>query len=259
MSTQSIEQIEKRLLTIEKESDPLIAELKKDKRKGVQNLLEKWQRKQEKARILEKKFFEMNQYEKKYRAQGFQLIAGVDEVGRGPLAGPVAAAAVILPEDFYLAGIDDSKRLSEKKREEYAKIIRKEALSIGIAMIEAAEIDAINIYEATKKAMMTAIAALNLKPDFVLIDAMKLDIPFSSEAIVKGDAKSVSIAAASIIAKVARDSFMKEISKQYPVYRFEQNMGYGTKDHIDAIKKYGIAPCHRKSFSPVKDFMDGIK
>jgi ribonuclease HII len=162
---------------------------------------------------------------------------------------------VILPENFYLAGIDDSKKLSEKKRDEYEKIIKREAIAIGISMVQPTEIDAINIYESTKKAMNTAISILNPNPDFLLIDAMKLETPYSSESIIKGDAKSVSIAAASIIAKVARDRLMKEISKKYPGYGFDQNMGYGTSEHIQAIHKLGITPHHRKSFAPIKDII----
>ncbi|HJV31965.1 MAG TPA: ribonuclease HII, partial [Bacillales bacterium] len=148
-----------------------------------------------------------------------------------------------------------SKKLSEKKREEYERIIKKEALAIGISMIQPDEIDRINIYESTKKAMQSAISQLNPKPDFLLIDAMKLETPYSSESIIKGDAKSVSIAAASIVAKVARDKLMKEISEDYPVFGFDQNMGYGTKEHIQALRQYGISPYHRKSFAPIKDMI----
>lgn len=255
LKKQSIEQIEKRLLEIEDERDPFIAEIEKDERKGVQNSILKWRKQREREQYFLNKFKEMNEYERKYRARGFQMIAGVDEVGRGPLAGPVVAAAVILPEDFFLAGIDDSKKLSEKKREEYDEIIRKEALAISLSLIHPAEIDIINIYEATKKAMNSAISSLDPKPDFLLIDAMKLETPFSFESIIKGDAKSVSIAAASIVAKVERDRLMKEISSRFPVYRFDQNMGYGTKEHIQAIQKYGITPYHRKSFAPIKDMV----
>jgi ribonuclease HII len=251
----SINQIEKQLNAIEDEANPFFQEIKNDERKGVQNLIQKWQKQRERQIILRNKFNEMNQFESKYRNQGFNLIAGIDEVGRGPLAGPVVAAAVILPEDFFLAGIDDSKKLSEKKREEYEEIVHKEALGIGISMIQPSEIDEINIYESTKKAMKTAISLLKPLPDFLLIDAMKLETPFASESIIKGDAKSVSIAAASIIAKVARDRLMKEISKEYPSYGFEQNMGYGTKEHIQAIQRHGITPHHRRSFAPIKDMV----
>lgn len=256
MKKLSIAQIAERLTTIVDESDPFFREINQDERKGVIQTIAKWRKQQEQQRLLRKKFGEMTTFEKKYRAQGYQYIVGIDEVGRGPLAGPVVAAAVILPEDFFLAGIDDSKKLTENKREEYAEFIKREALAYSISMIDANEIDEMNIYQATKKAMLTAIASLHIKPDFLLIDAMKLDTPYSSESIIKGDAKSVSIAAASIVAKVARDQLMKDISLSYPVYGFQQNMGYGTKEHIEAIQKYGITPYHRKSFAPVKDFIE---
>ncbi|WML49294.1 ribonuclease HII [Neobacillus sp. PS3-34] len=255
MEKQSIQQIEQQLAVIKDHDDPFIALIEIDDRKGVQQLLRRWKRKKEQEKQLHDKFIEMNSYETKYRLQGYNLIAGVDEVGRGPLAGPVVAAAVILPDGFFLPGIDDSKKLSEKKREEYEEIIKREAVAISVAMIDAEEIDQINIYESTKKAMGAAIASLNPLPEFLLIDAMKLDTPFPTEAIIKGDAKSISIAAASIIAKTARDRLMKELSLLYPLYGFEKNMGYGTKTHIDAIMKNGITPYHRKSFAPVKDFV----
>lgn len=251
----TIAEIEQRLEIIEIESDPYLLDLLQDERKGVQQLVHRWKKKYAEKQHLKEKFDEMNVYERKWRLKGFEMIAGVDEVGRGPLAGPVVAAAVILPHDFFLAGIDDSKKLSEKKRLEYDSIIRKEAIAFSISMIHAQEIDEMNIYQATKKAMNIAIASLEPKPDFLLIDAMKLEIPFPSESIIKGDAKSISIAAASIVAKVARDTLMKEISQTYPVYGFQQNMGYGTKEHIEAIKQHGITSYHRKTFAPVKDFI----
>jgi ribonuclease HII len=254
MKKQSIAEIEAQLLAIADENDPFISAIQKDERKGVQQILLKWKKQREQEKLLQEKFHEMTQFERKYRAEGFQLIAGIDEVGRGPLAGPVVTAAVILPENFFLAGIDDSKKLTEKKRKEYAEIIRSEALAVSVSMIHAEEIDQINIYEATKKAMYASVVSLQPKPDFLLIDAMKLNTPYPSESIIKGDAKSISIAAASIVAKVARDELMQELAISYPVYGFAQNMGYGTREHLEAIQKYGITPYHRKSFAPVKDF-----
>jgi ribonuclease HII len=253
MTKLTIAQIEAKLAAISEEDD-FVVELHKDERKGVQQCLTRWKKQRSQVKFLQEKFTEMNQFERKFRGEGFKFIAGIDEVGRGPLAGPVVAAAVILPEDFFLAGIDDSKKLTEKKREEYDLIIRKEALAYSVAMISADEIDEINIYEATKKAMKAAVASLEPKPDFLLIDAMKLETPYPFESIVKGDAKSITIAAASIIAKVARDEWMKDISQMYPVYGFQRNMGYGTKEHLQAIEQYGITPYHRKSFAPIKDF-----
>ncbi|WP_045515513.1 ribonuclease HII [Neobacillus niacini] len=255
MKVQTIAEIEKQLNDIKAESDPIFKRIQQDERKGVQNLIHKWHRRMQQERQLQEKFNEMNGYENKWRAQGYKYIAGVDEVGRGPLAGPVVAAAVILPKDFFLPGIDDSKKLSEKKRNEYNEIIRREAIAISVAKIDAGEIDTINIYEATKKAMLAAIAFLAPNPDILLVDAMRLETPFVVEPIIKGDAKSVSIAAASIVAKVARDSLMVELSAEFPEYGFQNNMGYGTKEHIQGIQKHGITPYHRKSFAPIKDML----
>lgn len=253
MKQPTLVEIETKLTKIVEEHDPFIHELEKDERVGVKNLLAKWRKKRDQEKAQRAKFDEMTNYERYFRAQGYSLIAGIDEVGRGPLAGPVAAAAVILPEDFFLPGIDDSKKLSKKRLLEYDKFIRNKAISVSVAMIHAEEIDEINIFQAAKKAMNTAIAALNPRPDFLLVDAMKLETPYASESIIKGDAKSISIAAASIVAKVARDEWMKEIASTFPAYNFEQNMGYGTKEHLLAIKQYGITPLHRKSFAPVKE------
>ncbi|NRD78858.1 ribonuclease HII [Bacillus sp. BRMEA1] len=254
MKPLSIAQITERMAEIQ-ESDPFILELEKDDRKGVQTLLARWRKQKEQAKQLKAKFEAMTYYERKMQAQGFQLIAGVDEVGRGPLAGPVVAAAVILPENFFLAGIDDSKKLSEAKRNEYNEIIRREAVAFSVAMVSAEEIDELNIYQATKKAMKTAILTLSSGPDALLIDAMRLETPYPSESIIKGDANSVSIAAASIVAKVARDELMKEIGLIYPEYGFRHNMGYGTKEHLLALEKHGITPYHRKTFSPIKEWL----
>jgi ribonuclease HII len=255
MKLLTIAEIERQLENIVLEDDPFLLDILNDERKGVQQLVHRWNKKIAEIQQLKEKFDEMNVYEQKWRKRGFEMIAGIDEVGRGPLAGPVVAAAVILPKDFFLAGIDDSKRLSEKKRLEYDAIIRTKAIAFSIAMIHADEIDEINIYEATKKAMNAAIVSLEPKPDLLLIDAMKLETPMTSESIIKGDAKSISIAAASIVAKVERDGLMKELSQAFPVYGFQNNMGYGTKEHIQAIGKHGITSYHRKSFAPVKDFV----
>lgn len=191
-------------------------------------------------------------FEKKLWKEGYKYIAGVDEVGRGPLIGPVVTAAVILPPDFKLEGLTDSKKLTEKKREEYYKVIMKEALSVSIGIKDEKVIDEVNIYEATKLAMYEAISKLSIKPNYVLIDAMnleKLDIPYKS--IIKGDLKSITISAASVIAKVTRDHMLDQLDKKYPCYDLKHNKGYPTKKHIEAIEKYGIVEEHRKTFSPV--------
>ena len=163
-------------------------------------------------------------YEKELYSQGIKFIAGVDEVGRGPLYGPVVAAAVILPKNYRLKGLNDSKKLSEKKRDEFYKIINKDAISIGIGIINEDKIDEVNIYEATKLAMNEAISKLKVKPEHILIDAMPLDIEIPTTSIIKGDAKSESIAAASVIAKVTRDSMMYELDKKYPMYGFKKDI-----------------------------------
>jgi len=197
-------------------------------------------------------------YEHDLNKKGITLIAGVDEVGRGPLIGPVVAAAVILPQSFTLKGLTDSKKLSEKKREEYYEIIKKEAIAIGVGIISEKRIDEINIYEATKEAMKEAINNLSVKPEHILIDAMPLDLEIPTTSIIKGDLLSITISAASVIAKVTRDHMLYEIDSEYPMYDLKNNKGYGTKKHLEAIKEYGITKYHRLSFKPVFDNKDRI-
>lgn len=194
-------------------------------------------------------------YEKALYKNNINLIAGVDEVGRGPLYGPVVAAAVILPKDLFIDGLTDSKKLSEKKRNYYYSLIEEVALSIGIGVIDEKKIDEVNIYEATKLAMYEAINNLSIKPEHVLIDAMPLKLNVPTTSIIKGDSLSLSIAAASVIAKVTRDSMMYEIDKKYPEYGFKNHKGYPTKEHIKAIEKYGLIEGYRKSYSPIKDMV----
>lgn len=199
---------------------------------------------QEKIRLIEMKTFESDLYE-----QGIRLIAGIDEVGRGPLAGPVVAAAVILPDDFDVLGIDDSKKLSEKKRESLSVLIKEKALAYSIGIIDNLMIDEINILEATKLAMKQAIEALEQKPEYILIDALTLkDVEIPQKGIIKGDSKSISIAAASILAKVTRDKMMEEYHQKYPHYAFDRNKGYGTKAHYEGIHCHGVCELHRRSF-----------
>lgn len=193
----------------------------------------------------------MLKYEKELYKENIELIGGIDEVGRGPLVGPVVAACVILPKNFYHKDIRDSKELSEKKRDKLYKVIMKKAISIGIGVVSSKRIDEINIYEATKEAMILAIENSKIRPEYLLIDAMKLNVDIPSKSIIKGDTLSESIAAASIIAKVTRDAMMYELDKEYPMYDFKNNKGYGTKKHLFALKKYGIIEEHRKSFAPV--------
>ncbi len=195
-------------------------------------------------------------YERELIDSGVKLIAGVDEVGRGPLVGPVVTACVILPLNYKLDGLTDSKKISEKKRDMFFDIIKKDALGIGIGIVSEKKIDEINIYEATKVAMKEAISNCNIKPEHVLIDAMKLDLDIPSTSIIKGDLLSLSISAASIIAKVTRDRMMYELDEKYPMYNFKKNKGYPTKDHLEAIKEYGIIDEHRKSYGPVKKYLE---
>jgi ribonuclease HII len=233
-----------------------IAILKDDTRKGVQQLIRIYEKNELKELALEKAFYEMCTYERNAFAAGKHLVAGIDEAGRGPLAGPVVAAAVILPENFKLLGLNDSKQISESKRDEFFDIIKENAVSFGISIIDSQTIDRVNIFEATKLAMKEAIFKLNPQADHVLIDAVKLDnLTSSSESIIKGDAKSISIAAASILAKVTRDRLMRDIHEEFPVYDFKSNMGYGTKYHLEKLKEFGITPYHRKTFAPVKENM----
>lgn len=198
----------------------------------------------------------MLEYENNLYKEGVTLIAGVDEVGRGPLIGPVVACACILPVNFYHKDIKDSKKLSEKKREEMYKIIKENAISIGLGIVSEKVIDEVNIYEATKIAMKEAIKNLNITPEHVLIDAMKLELNIPSTPIIKGDAKSESIAAASIIAKVTRDHMLDEMDKEYPMYDLKNNKGYGTKKHLEALQTYGPCKYHRVSYSPVRNALN---
>ncbi len=201
---------------------------------------------------LNKELNNLYQYEEALEDSGVKYIAGVDEVGRGPLAGPVVVAAVIMPINLRIKGIDDSKKLSEKKRNELYKIILKEAVAVNISFIDEKTVDEINIYEATKKGMLEAIEGLSVKPEHVLIDAMplhELKIPHTS--IIHGDALSASIGAASIVAKVTRDEFMNKMDIKYPHYGFAKHKGYCTKEHLEMLEKYGPCEIHRRSFAPV--------
>ncbi|MDD5524347.1 MAG: ribonuclease HII [Smithella sp.] len=191
----------------------------------------------------------MDTFEKIAYQEGYQIIAGIDEAGRGPLAGPVVAAAVILPPGYLNSEIKDSKKLSAGKREELYEIINKEAVAIGMMVVDADIIDRVNILQATLQAMRDAVLELPASPDFLLIDGnQRIPILTPQKPIVKGDSLSISIAAASIIAKVSRDRIMEMYHRQFPQYNFQQNKGYGTKEHLDAIKKFGICKIHRKSF-----------
>ncbi|MGY3778138.1 ribonuclease HII [Isobaculum melis] len=253
--SQTIQEVKALLQTIQSETDPLFVALLKDERKGVQTQIVSWRKKQLKQQQLEEKFQEMLQFEKEIWHNGQTYIAGIDEVGRGPLAGPVVAAAVILPKDFHVLEINDSKQLSEKKRQMLFEKIKEAAISIGVGIIDEQTIDQVNIYQASKLAMVQAVEQLNPQPEYLLIDAMTLPLPMPQENLIKGDARSISIAAASIVAKVIRDEMMKDYGQTYPGYDFENNAGYGTKKHLEGLGKHGITPIHRKTFAPIKDYI----
>jgi ribonuclease HII len=195
------------------------------------------------------------QYENDLYNQGVQYIAGVDEAGRGPLAGPVVAAAVILKKGAVFNYVNDSKQLTEKQRDLALIEIKENALAIGIGISSVEEIDLINIYRASREAMLSAIKQLKIKPEFLLIDAMPMEIDIPLLSIIKGDTLSVSIAAASIVAKTTRDLYMMEMDKLFPEYGFKNHKGYGTKEHLAAIEKYGILPIHRKTYEPIKSLL----
>ena len=243
----------KELLSSNDVTEAQLAELEKDPRVGVQKLIVSYRKKQAKLLAKKEAFLERFSYEKQFWQKG-ELVAGVDEVGRGPLAGPVVTAAVIIDHNFDLLEVNDSKKLSPEKRLQLYPKILSEAVSVGIGVKSAAVIDQINIYESDRQAMAQAVKALDVKPDALLVDAMNVPIDIPQIELIKGDAKSNSIAAASIVAKVFRDKLMDDYDKIYPQYGFPRNAGYGTKEHVEALKKYGPTPIHRKTFAPVSDF-----
>jgi len=195
-------------------------------------------------------------YEKELYEKNITLIAGVDEVGRGPLVGPVVAAAVILPVNYTLEGLNDSKKLTEKKRDKFYDIIMRDAIAVGIGEVDAKTIDKINIYQASKAAMIKAINNLSVKPEYVLSDAMPLEIDIPNIPIIHGDALSLNIAAASVIAKVTRDRMMYELDEKYPEYEFKKHKGYPTKLHLEALKKFGPLKNYRFTYGPVRDLIN---
>ena len=223
--------------------------LKSDERKSVQKMAVSLAKKLDAIRKEEQRLELINTYEKEAYSKGYLYIGGIDEVGRGPLAGPVVAAVVVLTYNTKIEGIDDSKKVKESKREELFDIIKKQALDYGIGIVDNEEIDEYNILNATYMAMNKALNALKKKPDYLLLDAVTIpDLDIKQFPIIKGDAKSISIAGASILAKVTRDRLMYKYDEIYPQYGFKHHKGYGTKEHYEAIGKYGITPIHRKSF-----------
>lgn len=202
---------------------------------------------------------DLYKYENELKTKGYKIIAGTDEVGRGPMAGPVVVASVVLDDNSFIEGLNDSKKLTPKKRKELSEIIKAKALDYSITFIPVEEVDRINVLEASRKGMMECIRKLKVKVDYVLSDAVKLDFEFPCLNIIKGDSKSASIAAASIVAKVARDEYMDELDKDFPMYGFKKHKGYVTKYHLNAIDKYGVCIHHRKSFAPVQKIIERDK
>ncbi|CAM3541498.1 ribonuclease HII [Streptococcus sanguinis SK1 = NCTC 7863] len=252
----TIKEIQQRLELVTDLADPFLAEAANDLRSGVQKAIEKRKRVIQAELDEDLRLEQMLRYEKELYQTGFRAIAGIDEVGRGPLAGPVVAAAVILPPGCKIKGLNDSKKIPKKKHQDIYQAVMDKALAVGVGLIDNEIIDQVNIYEATKLAMKEALSKLCLKPDYLLIDAMKLDIDIPQESIIKGDANSLSIAAASIVAKVTRDKLMADYDKEYPGYDFAQNAGYGTKSHLQGLERHGVTPIHRKTFEPVKSMCE---
>ncbi|MBO6290958.1 MAG: ribonuclease HII [Selenomonas sp.] len=234
-------------------TEELLEACRHDARKAAGTILRRYERAQkEKERLLS-----LYDFERQAWAEGLELVAGVDEAGRGPLAGPVSVAAVILPHELELPHLNDSKKLSPERREELFAEIQAKAIAVSSVLVDARTIDRVNIYQATLNGMYEAIFGLQPEPQQVLVDAVPLAaLPMPSRSIIKGDAKSASIAAASIIAKVTRDRLMDEYDKEYPQYGFASHKGYGTAQHIEALKKYGPCHIHRMSFEPIKSMFE---
>lgn len=230
-----------------------LAELKADERSGVQKLLAAYYKRLEKAAQEKERFTKMLSYEKKYYAQGIQYVAGVDEAGRGPLAGPLVIAAVILPQDVFISGLNDSKQLSAAKRDKLYDEVLAKAVAIEVNIVSVSNIDKYNIYTATQRGMAEVLEHLPVRPRVALIDAMPVEAKgMETVSIIHGDALSASIAAASIIAKVTRDRIMERMDVLYPAYGFASNKGYGSGAHMQAIAEYGATKWHRRSYEPVK-------
>ncbi|VDG24288.1 ribonuclease HII [Lactiplantibacillus mudanjiangensis] len=242
----------KALLTAQPTDEDLAA-AQADPRKGVQQAYKQYLKRAEKQAALVARFNQHMHLERAFWSRGGQYVAGVDEVGRGPLAGPVVTAAVVLDNSFDLLEVNDSKQVTAKKRLALMPKILEEAVAVSIGVADAQTIDQLNIYEATRVAMKQAVEGLSVKPTLLLVDAMQIPVPIEQTRLIKGDAKSASISAASIVAKVVRDHLMEMYDQVYPGYDFADNMGYGTAKHLAGLKELGVTPIHRHSFSPVRD------
>jgi ribonuclease HII len=239
-----------------KGSEDWITELEQDERIGARKLWTSWKRKQQLLQLERQSHEQKVVFDRSYCSLENELVAGVDEAGRGPLAGPVVTAAVILQNvTEELIGLDDSKQLSRNKRQELAIAIKRNAIAYSIHFQSVEKIDQLNIYEATKQSMTEAVLSLKTRPNVVLVDAMNLPIDIKVHSIIKGDAQSLAIAAASILAKTARDEYMDQLHEQFPMYLFNKHAGYGTKLHIEMIEKFGPTEHHRKTFEPIKSIL----
>ena len=255
----TIKEIQKQLEQVTGLDDPFFKALAHDERTGVKKLVVKHRKAIQDEYEEDARLEKMLCYEKDFYAQGIKWIAGIDEVGRGPLAGPVVAAAVILPKNCKIKGLNDSKKIPKKKHKEIYQEVLKQAVAIGIGIKDNQVIDEVNIYEATKLAMIEAVGNLKITPQHLLIDAMKLDLQIPQTSIIKGDAHSLSIAAASIVAKVTRDRMMTDYDLTYPGYDFAHNVGYGTQHHLEGLKRKGITPIHRTTFEPIKSMLEEVE
>ncbi|HFI0634594.1 TPA: ribonuclease HII [Streptococcus suis] len=253
----TIKEVTALLAQVDSLDSPVWSELSQDERAGVQAAIKKRRKELEKEAAEDARLEAMLSYEKALYENGVELIAGIDEVGRGPLAGPVVAAAVILPKGCKIRYLNDSKKIPKSKHEAIYQEVMEKAVAVGLGVKDATVIDQVNIYEATKLAMLEALGKLNQEPEHLLIDAMKLDTPLPQTSIIKGDANSLSIAAASIVAKVTRDKMMADYDKEFAGYGFAKNAGYGTAEHLEGLNQLGITPIHRKSFEPIKSMVAG--
>lgn len=245
----TVEEIRRMLSTASRENLPqVMAQFRDDPRRGVQNLLSRYQKELALQRAEEERLGQLWEKELFLRKCGYQHVAGIDEAGRGPLAGPVVAACVILPSACTLPGLNDSKLLSPDQRAVLAGLIKQQCIAWSIAICDHQEIDRINIYQATIKAMVKAVQSLEVQPDYLIIDALKIPVSIPQEGIIQGDSKCAAIAAASILAKTYRDGIMDILDEIYPQYGFRENKGYGTPRHLEAIKRYGPCEIHRQSF-----------
>ena len=242
-------------------SEEFLAELELDQRVAVKKLLQAYHKRVDKAALERERFHKMLSYERQYYDEGAKLIAGVDEAGRGPLAGPLVIAAVVMPQEFFISGLNDSKQISASKRDKLYDEILQKALSVSVNIVSISNIDELNIYRATQQGMAEVLLHLDKQPDVALIDAMPVEAgDIKTVSLVHGDALSASIAAASIIAKVTRDRIMEKLDTLYPAYKFANNKGYGSKDHMQAIDQDGVTEWHRRSYEPVKSLnLEAVK